>query len=403
MRENRSRLRVPRIGLVILALVAVGPAALAQAPREPIKIGLLNTFTGPLAVNGTEINEGIRFYWEDEMANQVAGRPVRLIVEDEEGKPDVGLTKVRKFTELDRVHLILGPVSSGVAVAIRDYLHERKVPLIITQATANHLTAEKASPTIFRSAMSSYQQEAAGGYYVAAKLGHRRIAVVALDYVAGHEQADGFIKTFMESGGQSAEKISFPLGTIDVAPYITRIQSKAQELDAVVGILWGPSAPQWLKAWQEYGLKDKVTLLTLGETVNETYLRNVGDAALGVISWYSYSPMLETAENKRFVQAFNKKFRKDPVYNNHLGYLAAKAGGEAMKAVNGNVEDQARFLEALRKVRFEAPGGSFRFDDKQNAVIATYIRRVDKVGGKLQNTVIDVVPDVDQFWKPPKR
>jgi branched-chain amino acid transport system substrate-binding protein len=403
MKADRSSLRALQVGLILLALVAVSSAALAQGLKDPIKIGLLSTFTGPLAVNGTEINEGIRLYWEDEMANQVAGRPVRLIVEDEEGKPDVGLTKVRKFTELDRVHLILGPVSSGVAVAIRDYVHERKVPLIITQATANHLTAEKASPTIFRSAMSSYQQEAAGGYYVGARLGHRRIAVVALDYVAGHEQADGFIKTFMESGGQSAEKILFPLGTMDVAPYITRIQSKAPELDAVVGILWGPSAPQWLKAWQEYGLKDTLPLLTLGETVNETYLRSVGDAALGVISWYSYAPTLETPENKRFVQAFSKKFRKEPVYNNHLGYLAAKASGEAMKAVHGNVEDQARFLEALRRVHFEAPGGSFRFDGKQNAVIPTYIRKVERVGGKLQNTVIDVIPNVGQFWTPPKR
>src|SRR5207245_2962626 len=153
---------------------------------------------------------------------------------------------------------------------------------------------------------------------------------------------------------------------------------------------------------ERVGLKGKLPLLTLGETVNETYLRSVGDAALGVVSWLSYSPVLDTGENKRFVQAFNKKFRKDPVYNNHLGYLAAKASGEAMKAVNANVEDKARFLAALRKVSFEAPGGSFRFDDKQNAIIPTYIRRVDKVGGKLQNTVLDVVQDVDQFWKPPK-
>src|SRR5712691_10507584 len=166
---------------------------------------------------------------------------------------------------------------------------------------------------------------------------------------------------------------------------------------------WGPGAPQWLKAWSDYGLKGKLPLLALGETVNETYLRSVGDAAVGIVSWLSYSPVLDTAENKRFVQAFSKKFRKDPVYNNHLGYLAAKASGEAMKAVGGNVEDQPRFLEALRRVRFEAPGGGFRFDEKQNAIIPTYIRRVDKVGGKLQNTVLDVVPDVDQFWKPPKR
>jgi len=383
-------------------MVVPGAGLMAQTQRDPIRIGLLNAITGPLAVNGTEINEGIRFYWEDEMGGQVAGRPVQLIVEDTEAKPDVGLTKARKLAESDRVHLILGPVSSAVALAIRDYVTERRIPLIITQATANQLTAERASPVVFRSAMSSYQQEAAGGWYVAAKLGHKRIAVIALDYVAGHEQADGFIRTFMQGGGQSVEKVLIPLGATDVAPYLSRIQSKAGELDAVVAILWGPSAPQWLRAYQDYGLKGKLPLLALGETVSETYLQKVGDAALGIVSWMSYAPTLDTPANKRFVQAFARKYRKEPVFNHHLGYLAAKAAGEATKAVNGNVEDQGRFLEALRKVRFEAPGGSFSFDDKQNAVIPTYIRRVENVGGKLQNTVFDAVRDVDQFWKPPK-
>jgi len=400
--QTTSKLRAALCGLTALVLATTG-VALAQAPREPIKIGVINEITGPLAVNGSEINEGIKLYWEDEMGSQVAGRPVTLLVADPEGKPDVGLTKTRKLVESDKAHLILGPVSSAVAVAMRDYLTERKVPWIITQATANALTAEKGSPTLFRSAMSSYQQEAVGGWYVAAKLGHKKIAVVGLDYVAGQEQTDGFIKTFMESGGQSVEKVLMPLGATDVAPYITRVQAKAAELDAVVAILWGPSAPQWLRAYTDYGLKGKLPLLALGETTNEVYLRTVGDVALGVVNWMSYSPVLDTAENKRFVQAFAKKFGKDPVYNNHLGYLAAKAAGEALKAVGGNIEDQPKFLAALRRVRFDAPGGPFRFDEKQNAVIPTYIRRVDKVGGKLQNTVLDGVQDIDQFWKPPKK
>ncbi len=127
-------------GLVVLSLVAASTAR-AQASREPIKIGLINALTGPLAVNGSEINEGIKLYFEDEVGGQVAGRPVRLIVEDAEGKPDVGLTKTRKLVESDRVHVILGPVSSAVAVAMRGYVHERKVPTIITQATAISTTS----------------------------------------------------------------------------------------------------------------------------------------------------------------------------------------------------------------------------------------------------------------------
>src|SRR5438477_9451576 len=109
------------VALAILAILATSVVAIAQGPREPIKIGVLNAITGPLAVNGSEINEGIKLYWEDEMNNQVAGRTVRLIIEDEEGKPDVALTKARKLVESDKVHMVLGPVSSAVGVALRDY------------------------------------------------------------------------------------------------------------------------------------------------------------------------------------------------------------------------------------------------------------------------------------------
>ncbi len=80
--KNRVSLWTGRVRLVVLAFLLLTSAALAQTSKEPIKIGVLNELTGPLAVNGSEVNEGIKLYWQDEMANQVAGRPVRLIVED---------------------------------------------------------------------------------------------------------------------------------------------------------------------------------------------------------------------------------------------------------------------------------------------------------------------------------
>src|SRR5207247_806943 len=89
-----------------------------------------------------------------------------------------------------------------------------------------------------RAGQPGYRQARAAGWHMPAKLGYQRLAVVAIDYGAGHEHADGFVKTFMEGGRQSDEKVLMPLRAIDVAPYITRIHSKAPELDAVVGILW---------------------------------------------------------------------------------------------------------------------------------------------------------------------
>jgi branched-chain amino acid transport system substrate-binding protein len=76
--------------------------------------------------------------------------------------------------------------------------------------------------------------------------------------------------------------------------------------------------------------------------------------------------------------------------------------GEALKAVKGNIEDQGAFLQALSKVRFAAPRGPFRFDDKRNAIVTIYVREVRMVNGVLENVVTESLPNIDQFWKPKK-
>jgi branched-chain amino acid transport system substrate-binding protein len=81
--------------------------------------------------------------------------------------------------------------------------------------------------------------------------------------------------------------------------------------------------------------------------------------------------------------------------------MEARVMGEAMKAVNGAVEDKDKLSEAMRKVTFESPKGTFKMDDRQQAIVTIFIRKVENVGGALRNAVIDQVPNVDQFWKAP--
>jgi branched-chain amino acid transport system substrate-binding protein len=93
---------------------------------------------------------------------------------------------------------------------------------------------------------------------------------------------------------------------------------------------------------------------------------------------------------------------KDATNYHAMGYVTAKVVTEAIRRINGRVEDTSALLTELRKTRLEAPQGLFRFDDKQNVIFDLHIRRVEKQDGKLVNVLVDRIPSVDQFWTPPR-
>jgi len=150
-------------------------------------------------------------------------------------------------------------------------------------------------------------------------------------------------------------------------------------------------------------LKGRKPILAHGSVTDEAFLPSEGDTALGITNYLFYTPSLDTPENRRFRELMRAQYNKEPTSYHDMGYVTAKAVTEAIRKVNGRVEDVPRFLDALRKTRFESPQGVFRFDDKQNAIIDLHIRKVDKVDGKLVNVYREKIPDVDQFWTPPQQ
>jgi branched-chain amino acid transport system substrate-binding protein len=377
------------------------PAAKA-ATGTPIKIGVMHSTTGPFVFEGVGGNEGLKLYWDSEN-NQVAGRPVQFIFEDTEGKPDVALTKVRKLAEQDQVQAVVGPIGSNEALAIRDYIHGNRLPLVLGYSIAKELTQEKGSPYLFRAA-GSLQLNSAGGWYAAKKLNYKRAIMVSTDYAAGRDAAALFKQYYEEAGGKVTSEIYIPLGATDVAPYITQLRSEIANADVVaMPLLIGATASQFVKAYTEFGLKSQVPMFPLGVSVDEaSTLPPAGEAGLGIMNFNDWSLTLDLPENKKFVEAFRAKYQKDPGQHHLYGYLEGRLIGEALKAVNGNTEDKDKFAEALGKVQFESPRGPFRLDEKHQAIVTVYIRKVDKVGDQLLNVVTDQVPNVDQFWKAPQ-
>jgi branched-chain amino acid transport system substrate-binding protein len=236
------------------------------------------------------------------------------------------------------------------------------------------------------------------GDYAYRKLGWRKVAVIAFDYGWGHEVTGGFQRVFEELGGQVVQKIWAPVNTADFGPYVASIKTDA---DGVLDVVTGAASIRLLGEMRKAGLLDRNKVLAAGTATDETLLTALGDTALGVLSFQNWSAALDTPENKQFVEKIRRATNKE-----YVGMSAAMAYGgamwiaEAIRQVNGDVENKEKFFQTLRATEIKSsPRGPIKIDKYGHIIQNVYIRRVEKVGNAYQNTVIETYPAVSQFFK----
>jgi branched-chain amino acid transport system substrate-binding protein len=389
----RRTLVISAFALALAAALLTGvPGAWAQ--KGPIKVGLMVPLTGGLAANGKDMVNGLQLFLE-EQGNRLAGREIKLIVEDDEGKPATGLVKARGLVEEQAVHVFMGPLSAAIGYAIAPYLDGKKVPTIFPIVSAEDITQRKRSPYIVRTGWSSAQPSHPFGKWVYDNLGYKRIAMIGYDFAFGWEVAAGFQRTFEESGGQVVQKLWPPLGTADFGPYLAQLR---RDVDAIYAVFSGADALRFAKQFNDAGLKGRLPLIGGGTFTDEHVLRTMGDEALGIVTALHYSAALATPANRKFAQAYEAKFKQVPSYYSEGTYVAGIALKAALEGAGGDVDSVDKLLSALRKVDLsDAPRGPLRFDDYGNPIQNVYVRKVEKVDGRLQNTVIHTIPGVSQF------
>jgi branched-chain amino acid transport system substrate-binding protein len=390
-----------RFRLVTLAVLLAFAAPLAApvgAPAQsgPIKIGLLAPLTGPFAQIGKDMVNGNQLYL-NEIGSQVAGRKIEVIVEDDEGNPATALNKSRKLVDQDKVQILTGGMLANVGYALQPFIDAQKIPTTYPVIAADDITQRKPSKWIVRTGWSTSQPMHPFGEWVLKNTKYRKIAAIGMDYAFGYEIIGGFQQVFEEGGGQIVQRIWAPLNTNDFAPFLAQIRRDA---DAVLALFTGRLALQFLKQYEEAGLKGKLPLLGGGTLTDETVLPQMGDEAVGVITALHYSQALDNAANAKFSKAFEASAGKISSYYSEATYTNARWIVEAIKAVGGKVEDRDALLAALRRVDLkESARGPLKVDDFGNPIQNIYIRKVERVNGKLQNTVIATYPAVGQFWK----
>jgi branched-chain amino acid transport system substrate-binding protein len=385
-------------------IAAAGAAALAwSAAGAPagaagtVKIGVLAPLSGNFAAPGTEGVTGMKMYLES--INSMAGSTkIELIVEDTQGKPDVGVTKARKLVQRDGAQILTGIVSSGVALAVNAYSRDNKVPIVFSiDAGADELTmpGPLANPYAVRTSQNGRTPAAVAADW-AYKKGWRKVATIGSDYAGGVDVIHGFTQNFCRLGGKVTQAQFPPLGVADYGPYLTNLD---RNVDAVITFTPGAGGLRLGRQYAEMGVKGKIPLMDIYSQISyEPNLAQLGAAAMGVHSTLHYTPMIKTKINEDFVAAYKKRTGGVPSDESPDGWVGMHAIADAVKAVNGDLSDKMKFIAAIKAVHFNSPKGEISLDSHGQVIQSIYVREVQKTDAGPANVPVATYNNVDQFW-----
>jgi len=369
-----------------------------NARAEELRIGFIAPMTGIFAQVGKDMVNGFQMYL-DEHGGKLGGMEVKFIVEDDQAKPDLGVTKAKKLVLQDKVQMFIGGVLASTGYALAPVSTELKTIYIASIPAADDLTQRQADkyPLFFRTGWSSSQPHHPLGQW-ACDQGYKKIVTIGADYAFGYEAVGGFQKAFEDCGGKIIQKIWPALGTKDFGPYIPTIKADA---DAVFTLMVGPMSLQFPKQLRAAGYKKPI--VGGGTSYDEFALPFMGDEVIGDVSALQYSAALETPNNEAFVKAYRAKYAKVPSYFSESNYTTAQLIDDVIKKAGGKWPGSEKFIDMASAEKIDAVRGPVSFEDR-NPVQNIYIKKVEKKKmfgydkAELWNTVIKTYPAVSQYW-----
>lgn len=333
-----------RAGLVALVFgLAASFGALAQT-SGPIKIGMIYAKQGPSASLGEFLAHGTELALE-QAGNNVLGRPVELTWLDE-ADPQVAQQNMQKAIDEYKVIAVVGGNSSASALAMMSVASREKIPLILPGAAASEITGKKCNRYTFRTQATVPVQMRGLMPYVS-QLG-KKVYFITPSYAFGQDILRSSRAMLKEVGLTEVGSDEVPVNTADYSSYILKIRQAKP--DVVVGGLVGLDLSNFLKQWNELGMKDKIPFVEIA--VSDTDFWNVGPVAstgIYVKPWYYNNPD-NTSSEKKFVADFTKKYGRPPSDKAWSGWIAMRSLLESIEQANST--DSAAIIMALEKWRY---------------------------------------------------
>ncbi len=383
-----------------VAAAAIAALSNAGALAQEVKLGIVNTYSGPFAAVGEQLDRGIRLYMQQHEKDLPPGVKLDIIRRDDTGpNPEVAKRMAQELITRDHVQLLAGTIYTPNALAIAPLATEAKVPFIVMNAGTAMITTK--SPYIARTSFTMWQSSYPLGKWAAAN-GIKKAFIAVSDYGPGIDAEAAFTKGFTDAGGQIVGSVHMPLANPDYVPFMQRAKDAAP--DAVfVFVPGGKDATALMKTFGDLGLKQAgIKLIGTGDITTDEELHNMGDVALGVVTAFHYSAAGNRPANQAFVKAYQAAFGADqePSFEVVGAYDGMAAIFHVIIAQKGIIDPDKTMALLKGWQDDDSPRGPIMIDpDTRDIVQNEYMRRIEKVNGQLANVEFETIPMVKDPWK----
>ena len=354
-------------GLVAAACLATLGAASAQAQisDDVVRIGIMGDMNGPYAANGGPGSVLAARMAIEDFGGKVLGKPIELVISDDQNKPDIGTNQARQWIEKDKVDAILGGSASSIALSVTTLMKQANKPYLIAGTVTDALTGKSCSPMNIQFLVDTYSLPKAGVQSMI-KQGIKSFFFVTVDYAFGAAlQAEG-TKFIEAAGGKVVGSVKHPLGSTDFSSYL--LQAQASGAQAIVVLNAGADLTNALKQAAEYGITKKGQAIGIfGMTINSVSAMGLEVAqGLQITAPFYWDQNDETrAWSKRFMDR-NKGVIPTYImagnYSATLHYLKAvqAAGTDEGKAVMAKMKSTPINDFSMKNVRIREDGQTMR-------------------------------------------
>jgi branched-chain amino acid transport system substrate-binding protein len=372
------------VGLGVVLVLSPAPAV----AQNSVKIGFVNTFSGPTATIGNDARNAFELAL-DHLGRKIGGLPVEVIYEDDGQKPDIGKQKTEKLIQSDRVNFLVGYNWSNVLLASLKPAVDSQTFLVSANAGPSQIAGELCSPFFFSTSWQNDQTPQAVGEYMNQK-GVKNVYLIGPNYAAGKDMLAGLKSTF--KGQVIGEDYTKWPDQLDFSAELSR--ARAAKPEAIFVFYPGAAGAQFLNQYAQQGLKGQIPLYT-AFTIDELSLPLQKDLAIGVPGAQQWVNDLPFDSNKKFVADYKTKYKSSPSFYGAQSYDAAQLINSAVMAVKGDLTKKDAMRDEMRKANFPSVRGPFKYGNNHVPIQNFYLQEVAKnADGTLAlKTVATIVKD----------